>query len=72
MARDAKRETRGGYGGGGVNALQSTRVERVLSVKPIYHITQYTMRVWLKVKVKIGGGFLSFFYVFVFFFFLFG
>lgn len=54
----------------GVNALQSTRVERGLPVKPIYHITQYTMRVWLKVKVKIGGAFnfMSFFFVFLFFF----
>lgn len=57
----------------GVNALQSTRVERGLPVKPIYHITQYTMRVWLKVKVKIGGAFnfMSYFFVFLFFF-LFG
>lgn len=51
----------------GVDALQSTRVERRLPVKPIYHITQYTMRVWLKVKVKIGGSFLTSF-VFLFFF----
>lgn len=55
----------------GVNALQSTRVERGLPVKPIYHITQYTMRVWLKVKVKIGGAFnfMSFFCFSLFFLF---
>lgn len=54
----------------GVNALQSTRVERGLPVKPIYHITQYTMRVWLKVKVKIGGDF-NFMSIFLFFSFFF-